>query len=41
MDVLQVVLAYVVVDVLQVVHTTVLAHVEDAEEDVEIVIKMF
>ena len=39
-DVLQVVLAYVAADVLQVAHITVLAHVEDAEEDVEIAIKM-
>ena len=40
MDVLQVVLAYVAADVLQVAHITVLAHVEDAEEDVGIAIKM-
>lgn len=39
-DVLQVVLAYVAADVLQVAHITVLAHVEDAEEDVGIAIKM-
>lgn len=40
MDVLQVVLTYVVADVLQVVHIIAQVHVEDVGEDVEIAIKI-